>query len=363
MAINSKYFTAFASNENIGSDFTKKVYEYFGDIESAWNAKISDLHRIEGITEHKINNFLQTREKTTPDNEAEKLADSGISIITYEDDYYPELLRQISDPPMSLFYQGNKDLFNAKYNVAVVGSRKCSATGKAVLTKIISEFKNTDLCITSGLALGIDETAHQAALDNGLSTIAVLGSGLKNIYPSKNKKLYRDIIENNGLVISEYPIFAEPASYHFPQRNRIVSGMCPCTLVAEAALKSGALITARLCLEQNRELMCIPGAISNPATEGIYKLLKEGAGIVTDGEDILNIMCWQLNKIEKKEEQLSNLSKEEEIVFSALKQDSMNLDELAIKTGLQVDDLMIILTRLEIEDFILQTEGGTYSAI
>ena len=138
-------------------------------------------------------------------------------------------------------------------------------------------------------------------------------------------------------------------------------------MVAEAALKSGALITARLCLEQNRELMCIPGAISNPATEGIYKLLKEGAGIVTCGDDLLNIMGWDLKKRQPvnavSDEKQENLSEDEMKVLNLLRQDSLTIDEIAIKTGLQADNLMIILTGLEIADYIIQTEGGNYSAI
>lgn len=364
--INFKYYSAFASEEAFGSIFVKKLYNYFGqDIESAWKISSADLHKIEGITEKKINSFLKLRDSINPEREEEKLFESGFSLLTYDDEDYPKLLKQIPDAPMWLYYIGNKSLFNAKYNIAVVGSRKCSISGKTNLSKIVAEFANSDLCITSGLALGIDTVAHQAALKNNLPTIAVLGSGLNNIYPSQNKQLFKDIINSNGLVISEYPINSKPEIYHFPQRNRIVSGLCPCTLVAEAALKSGALITARLSLEQNRELMCIPGAISNPNTEGIYKLLKDGAGIVTCGEDILNIMQWNLNKQknEKNTETEENISKEEKSVLDVLRQDSLSIDEITLKTGLHIDDLMIILTRLEIEDYIIQTEGGLYSAI
>ena len=367
MLINHKFYVAFASNESFGSRIVKKLYDITGDIQSAWECDLSVLYKIEGITPQKADNFLRIRDKINPDEELEKLEESGISLLTYDDMDYPELLSQIPDPPMWLYFQGNRELFKSKYNVAVVGSRKCSATGRATLTKILGEYKNSNLCIVSGLALGIDATAHQAALDNNLATIAVLGSGLKKVYPSKNKTLFKNIIENDGLVLSEYPINADPIAFHFPLRNRIVSGLSPCTLVAEAALKSGALITARLCLEQNRELMCIPGAISNPATEGIYKLLKEGAGIVTCGDDLLNIMGWDLNKRQPSEkfsdEKNENLSENENKVLNALRQDSLTIDELAINTGLQADDLMIILTGLEIADYIIQTEGGNYSAI
>jgi DNA processing protein len=364
--MNTKYYAAFASNENFGNRFVKKLLEITGDIKSAWECNQSTLYKIEGITTKKINSFIELRNKIDVEKEYEKLQAEGISLLTYEDENYPALLKQIPDPPMWLYYQGNSKLFQSKYNIAVVGSRKSSATGRANLTKILSEFKNSDLCIVSGLALGIDTTAHQIAIDNNLGTIAVLGSGLKNIYPVANKKLYREILEHDGLILSEYPINAEPAAYHFPQRNRIVSGLSSCTLVAEAAIKSGALITARLCLEQNRELMCIPGAISNPYTEGIYKLLKEGAGIVTRGEDILQIMNWKLSirETEKnKGEDNQNLSVEERAVLAILKQDSLTLDEIAIKTSFQTDNLMVILTGLEIADLIIQTEGGTYSAI
>lgn len=362
--LNTKYYTAFASNESFGSNFVKKLYDYFGDIETAWYAEISDLYRIEGLAESKIKTFLKLRSIINPDEEFEKLEKSGISFITYDDLDYPSLLRQISDPPMWLYYQGNRELFSSKYNLAVVGSRKCSAGGKAVLAKILSEFKNTDLCIVSGLALGIDAAAHKAALDNNLKTIAVLGSGLKKVYPSANKKLFQDIIENDGLVLSEYPLLSGPQAYHFPLRNRIVSGMSPCTLVAEAALKSGALITARLCLEQNRELLCIPGAISNPATAGVYQLLKQGAGIVTCGDDILSAMNWELTKTSKSENlENTGMGEEEQAICDLLKQDSLTIDEIAIKTGLQAENLMVILTRLELEDYIIQVEGDRYSAI
>lgn len=367
MLINHKFYAAFASNETFGSRIVKNLYDITGDIQSAWECDLSVLYKIEGMTPRKADNFLKSRDKINPDEELEKLETSGISLLTFDDLDYPELLSQIPDPPMWLYFQGNRELFKSKYNVAVVGSRKSSATGRATLAKILSEYKNSDLCVVSGLALGIDATAHQSALDNNLATIAVLGSGLKNVYPSKNKELFKNIIENDGLVLSEYPIYAEPIAFHFPLRNRIVSGLSPCTLVAEAALKSGALITARLCLEQNRELMCIPGAISNPATEGIYKLLKEGAGIVTCGDDLLNIMGWDLKKRQPNEkiteDKNENLSEDEKKVLNALRQDSLTIDELAIKTGLQADDLMIILTGLEIADYIIQTEGGNYSAI
>lgn len=364
MRESSKYFLAFATEEKFSHRLIKRLYDYFGDIESAWNASFDELLKI-GLTEDKINKFIAERNKISPDEEYEKQALSKISFITYEDLDYPDLLKEIPDSPMILFYKGNIELLRAKYKLAVVGSRKCTMTGKANLANIIKEFADTELCIVSGLAAGIDTTAHQTALDNNIATIAVLGSGLNNIYPYKNKKLYENIIAEGGLVLSEYPNDSEPLAFHFPVRNRIVSGLSSGTLVAEANLKSGALITARLCLEQNRELMCIPGMINNPAAEGIYKLLKEGAGIVTCGQDILNIMDWNFNKKTKYNEDNKQieLTEEEKALLLMLREDNLDIDELAVKSGLNFEKLMILLTQLEIKDLIIQIEGGRYSAI
>ena len=365
MTDKTKYFYAFSLDERFAFSFAGILYNYFKDIEKAWFADYEELICICGITDKKVREFINFRDKTDVDKIFNEFLKSDIGFFTIEDNFYPELLKEIQDAPLWLYYIGNKELMINPRKLAVVGSRKSSIAAKTVLDKIISEFKNTDLCIVSGMAAGIDSAAHSSALKYNLPTIAVLGSGLKNIYPQKNKELFDNIILSGGLVISEYPPYSPPLKFHFPMRNRIVSGMSKGTLVAEAALRSGALITAKLCLEQNRELMCIPGAINNPGTEGIYKLLKDGAGIVTCGQDILNYLDWQIekNNFTNDNDVFDDLSEEERKVADILSRDALTIDELSYKTGFDIDSLMLILTNLELKDIITQLEGEKYSLL
>lgn len=362
MTEKTKYFYAFSTDERFSLSFARILYNHFQDIEKAWNASFSDIKNIRGTTDKKIQEFIDFRNNTDIDYIYSEFQKSDIEFLTIEDDLYPPLLKEIFDAPLSLYYKGNIDLFYLPKKLAVVGSRKSSIIAKNVLDKIISEFENTDLCIVSGMAAGIDSAAHNSALKYNLPTIAVLGSGLNNIYPQKNKELFDRILSSNGLIISEYPPNSPPLKFHFPLRNRIVSGMCQGTLVAEAALKSGALITAHLCLEQNRELMCIPGAINNPGTEGIYKLLKEGAGIVTCGNDILNHLNWKIVKPDynSNNNNYDDLSDAEKNIIEILSRDTLTIDELSYKTNFDIDSLMLMLTNLELKDIITQIEGEKY---
>ena len=288
----NKYWVALSSIEEIDSSFIQRLYNYFGDIETAFNA--NDLSAIDGLSVRKAENFFRIRDKVNPDKAVEKVAERGIKYLTFEDENYPKMLHNIDNPPSVIYYKG--DLFDCNLNktLAVVGSRKASTYAKDALAKIISEFQNTDICIVSGLATGIDTTAHISALENNLKTIGVIASGFDFTYPAANKDLYKRIENGNGAVLTEYYPTFEPLKFRFPQRNRIVSGLSYGTLVAEASLKSGALITSNLTLEQGRELMCIPGLITNPNTQGIYKLLKNGAALVTCADDVLEALGWEV---------------------------------------------------------------------
>ena len=291
-----KFWVALSSIEEIDSSFIQRLYNYFGDIEKAFNA--TDLSAIDGLSIKKAENFLRLRDKVDVDKVYQAVVDRGVNFLTFEDEKYPQMLRNIDNPPSVLYYKG--DLFdcNLDKTLAVVGSRRATSYAKEALSKIISELCGTDICIVSGLASGIDTTAHIAALDNGLKTLGVIASGFDFTYPASNKELYKRIENGCGAVLSEYYPTFQPIKFRFPQRNRIVSGLSYGTLVAEASLKSGALITANLTLEQGRELMCIPGLITNPNTQGIYKLLKNGATLVTCAEDILEALNWEI-KIEQ----------------------------------------------------------------
>lgn len=355
-----KYWIAFSSMEEIGSTFVQRLYNYFGDIETAFNASLSDLSQIEGLNIKKAQKFVEKREKTNPDKVLEEISSRNISFLTFEDENYPYILKNICDPPMVLYIKGDLKLCNLEKTLAVVGSRRASTHAKDVLTKILTEFHGTDICIVSGLASGIDTTAHHAALSNNLKTIGVIASGFDFVYPSANRDLYKKIEEGAGAIISEYFPTFQPLQFRFPHRNRIVSGISYGTLVAEAAIKSGALITANLCLDQGRELMCIPGLVTNPNTEGIYKLLKQGATMVTCAADILNALGWDVKPAKQLKLAIGEFSKDEQKILTSIEIEAKGFDKISSETGLDFNNLLANLTTLELKGIIKQIEGEKY---
>lgn len=359
--MNTKYWTAFSSIEQLDSTFIQRLYNYFGDIETAFNAKLSDLEQIEGLSKVKAENFVKKKVGINPDQTLEFVQKKRIKILTYDDENYPYMLRQISNPPMTLYYKG--DLFgcNLERTVAFVGSRRASFAGKEGVNRVISDLRNTDICIVSGLATGIDAVSHKSAIENNLKTIGVIASGFDFVYPSGNKALYEQIEKGNGAVVTEYYPTFEPLQFRFPQRNRIVTGLSYGTVVGEAAMKSGALISANLTLEQGRELMCIPGSINNVNTEGIYKLLKDGATMVTKGEDILNALNWEIPaNIDNKE---INIPEKYLPLYNIISIEPKSFDEIQAETGTNTDDLLMRLTEMELQGLIEQSEGERYRRI
>lgn len=366
--MNTKYWVAFSSIEEIDSKFIITLFKKFGDIEYAFRATEAELSTIPDMQIKKIQRFLELRNKVDVDKTYEYVLERNIKIITYEDSDYPYVLKNIDDPPAVLYYRGDLSVCNLNRTLAVIGSRRLSYNGKESLKRVMKEFLNTDMCIVSGLAAGADTAAHEFALDNNLKTIGVIGGGLNCVYPASNKGLYEKIINGNGVVMSEYYPTFEAMPFRFPQRNRIVSGLSYGTLVVEAALKSGALITANLTLEQGRELMCIPGLITNPNCNGIYKLLKTGAALVTCGEDVLEAMNWVKNKqqtlfdVTDVEENVENsdLTIDDKKILYTIDIEPKSFDEIQNETGISTDELLMALTNLELNGVIEQSLGDRY---
>lgn len=355
-----EFWVAFSSIEQIDSSFVQRLYNYFGDVETAFNASLSELSNIDGLNIKKAEAFIRERDKTDVSKTYEEVIKRNLSVITFDEDIYPYMLKNISDPPMTLYVKGDLNSCNLNKTLAVVGSRKASSSAKDVLTKIISELRNTDICIVSGLAYGIDTTAHQAAINSNLKTIGVIAGGLDFVYPTSNRDLYRKIENGSGAVVSEYFPTFQPLQFRFPQRNRIVTGLSYGTLVAEAAERSGALISANLCLEQGRELMCIPGLISNPNTAGVYKLLKNGASMVTCADDVLSSLQWEV----KTDIQLSmefDFTEDEKAIISAIEIEPKSFDSILSEIKFASDDLLVMLTNLELSGKIKQIEGEKYT--
>lgn len=358
-----KYWIAFSSIEEVGSKFVQRLYNHFGDIEKAFNASLNELSQIDGLNIKQAQNFIEKRDKVNLDKVMDEILRRNLTLITFEDKNYPYMLKNISDPPMVLYVKGNLENCNLEKTLAIVGSRKASTNAKDVLTRILSELRNTDICVVSGLASGIDTTAHQGALANNLKTIGVIASGFDFVYPTANRELYKRIEEGGGAILTEYFPTFEPLQWRFPHRNRIVSGLSYGTLVAEAAIKSGALITANLCLEQGRELMCIPGLVSNPNTAGIYKLLKQGAAMVTSAEDILNALNWEVKKENNSSKPINEYSDNEKKVLDSIEVEAKGFDRISSETGLDFNNLLVCLTNLELKGIIKQLEGEKYKII
>ena len=369
--MNTKYWIAFSSIEQLDSVFVQRLYNYFGDIERAYNASEREMEQIEGLNIKKAKEFLVQRKNINPDKLFEEVERRGINVVTFDDTKYPYMLSQIYNPPMTLYYKG--DLFgcNLDRTIAFVGSRKASTNGKDSVKSIISGFRNTDVCIVSGLAEGIDAISHRSAIENNLKTIGVIASGFDFSYPATNRDLYEKLENGYGAVVTEYYPTFEPIKFRFPQRNRIVTGLSFGTVVGEAAIKSGALISANLTLDQGRELMCIPGAINNKNTEGVYKLLKNGAAMVTSSEDVLNTLGWEINILSKapyqgnsKNNDLSNdnlpLPLEYLPLLDIISIEPRGFDEIQAKTGMKTEELLTTLTMMEVEGLIEHMEGDRY---
>ena len=355
-----KYYVAF-SYLFLRPLFKAKLFEYFDfDIKRAFWADKNDLAQMAGFYDIPISKeFIEKRDKLNLD-ECLDLAfkDEEVKILTYEDKKYPLLLKQIPDFPLSLYYKGDLDNINFEYNLAIVGSRNASASAKLALNKIISSLNNSNLTIVSGLAYGIDAQAHKSAIENNIKTIGVIGSGLDITYPNQNKFLYEEIKNGAGVIFSEYPLKTHPAPQNFPQRNRIVVGMSKGTLVAEAQIKSGAMISANLTLDYNRELMCMPGNITNPNTEGIYHLIKNGAGIVVNAQDILNQMNWDV--VASQDEINLELNELQKKVLDIISIEAKSFDEIISLADVEVSQLMITLTELEIRGLVVQNNNKYY---
>ncbi|OFV97878.1 MAG: DNA protecting protein DprA, partial [Acidobacteria bacterium RIFCSPLOWO2_02_FULL_60_20] len=251
------------------------------------HASATELEAL-GVASHVVRSLATGTVFEQAAKEAEQARQQGARLITIRDEAFPATLREIFDPPLTLYARGNVDLMKEPA-LAIVGSRRPTAYGRAMAQRLANDLASRGMTIISGMARGIDSAAHQGALDAGGKTIAVLGTGIDVAYPSENKKLYEKIAAN-GLLLSEFPLGAFPAPQNFPIRNRIISGLALGVLVVEAAQYSGSLITARLAMEQNREVFALPGSVTNKNSWGPHILIKQGAKLVQDWQDVIEEM-------------------------------------------------------------------------
>lgn len=276
----------------LGFKKIKNLRSSWGSYQKAFSAPYNKL-LASNIPPDLATKFINWRKSFNFADALESLKKESINFISLIDKEYPLLLKEISSPPLIIFYSGNVSLLSDAKNqrLAIVGSRKSNEYANQVLASIMSSLVKNDITIVSGLAIGTDAEAHQEAIRNKGKTIAVLGTGIDraSFYPLINLELANDIIKNFGLIISEFPPGTKAKPINFPRRNRIISGLCQATLVVQAEKKSGSLITANYSLEQNREVLSIPGSVLCKLSQGTNELIKEGAKVVTDANDILEI--------------------------------------------------------------------------
>ncbi len=355
-----KYYLSL-SNLFINSPlFKAKLFEFFNyDIRRFYNATKDDLMEFSEIYDNITipRNFFRELDKVDLNKTYDYLDEANIKFITYKDKNYPQNLKNIESFPLSLYYNGSLEGINFDRTIALVGSRNATESAKANVRNILAGFINSDVVIVSGLAAGIDTSAHLSAIENNLKTIAVIGSGLNHIYPKTNKKLYETIENGFGVIFSEYPCSMPPMPVNFPQRNRIITGLSKGVIIAEARKKSGAMISARYALEQGRELMCIPGLITNPNCEGIYHLIKNGASVITNANDILSVLNWELIPKKPHEISLSGIDKD---IYDLIASDEFSIEGLKQKLDVGINDLMVKLTQMELKGLIVQKNGLYY---
>lgn len=348
-----------ASSPNLGYKAKHRILDHYGGAEQAFDRFDPHARSLAG---DKAYQELAKIRLMGLDKIAAALKRIEASVCIAGDESFPDILRDIPDPPDLLFYQGvlNRDFGRA---VAIVGSRRETRYGREQAHKIARELSENGIKVVSGLARGIDTAAHLGALEGGGHTVAVLGSGINNIYPTENKELAARIIASGGAVISEFAPNADPFAFHFPFRNRLVSGLCQATLLVEAREKSGTLITVGHALSQGREVFALPGPVDAPGSVVPHRMLREGAGLVTCARDLMEDMGWTVRELaEQTQFPLPDLTNDQRRLYDALCVEPLDFNELQALLDLSTQELNVLLTTLEMHGLIQTLPGRTFKA-
>ncbi len=352
-----EYWVGFSLIPGIGRVRFSQLEGYFGSLEDAWKAGPADLKRA-GLDSGVVNAITQWRPKISLADEMKKLDQYGVKVLTWHSDNYPSRLKEIYDHPPLLYFRGSI-LPEDEWCLAVVGTRRATVYGRQVTEEIVTELARSKITIISGLAKGIDTVAHNSALEAGGRSFAVFACGLDTVYPAENASLARRIMQQ-GALVSEYPLGTRPRAENFPRRNRIMSGLSLGVLITEAGETSGAMITANMALEQNREVFAVPGSILSPASKGTNRLIQEGAKLVHDYTDILEELNLTAvaHQIEMKE--IIPASEAESLLLKHLRAEPVHIDEVCRSSGLPVATVSSTLAMMELKGLIKQVGMMNY---
>ena len=355
-----KYWVGFNLVKGIGPVRLERILEHFGSLREAWSAKPYQL-RGAGLNDKLCQQMVRIRSEVCLDALVEDLAAAGIQVLTWDDQAYPERLRGINQSPFVFYLKGSL-VEEDVWSVAVVGTRRFSAYGRQVTETITRILAEQGITIVSGLARGIDGIAHQAALEVGGRTLAVLGSGLDRIYPPEHRGLAERICAQGGL-ISDYPPGTPPDGSNFPPRNRIISGLSKAVLVIEAGVKSGALITADYAAEQGRDVFAVPGKITAPLSRGANKLIKLGAHPLLEAQDVLDFLNMKLIARQQVVRRTLPGDPKEAVLYSAVGDEPLHVDELSNLTKLPIEEVTATLAVMELKGMVRKTFGMKYIAV
>jgi len=352
-----EYWVGFSLVPGIGRVRFTQLENYFGNLEDAWKAKTVDLKQA-GLDSSSLNAITQWRPKISLAAEMKRLGRYGVKVLTWHDDDYPARLKEIYDFPPVLYIRGSL-LPQDEWCLAVVGTRRATVYGRQVTEEIVADLARSKITIVSGLAKGIDTVAHNSALETGGRSIAVFACGLDTVYPAENANLARRIMQQ-GALISEYPLGTRPKPENFPRRNRIMSGLSLGVLITEAGETSGAIITANMALEQNREVLAVPGSILSPVSKGTNQLIQEGAKLVRDYTDILEELNLTAvaHQIEMKE--LIPASDTESLLLKCLTAEPIHIDAICRSTALPVSMVSSTLAMMELKGLVKQVGTMNY---
>lgn len=350
------------SLNGIGWKTISRLHSYLDSLNRLYDIQPLELSMTTGIElqqAEKIRDALQSGKVTAFNQLVKKWKEKGINILTYLDPDYPQYLKEIAQPPWVIYTIGRKELLQ-QLSIAMVGTRNPTNYGKIVANKLAKELVESGFVVVSGLARGIDSISHSGAISANGPTIAVLGSGIDVIYPSENKKLYNEIVAK-GLIISEYPPNTAPHPGFFPQRNRIISGLAYGTIIVEASMKSGSLITAQFALDQSREVFAVPGPITSKQSLGTNSLIKQGAKLVQTIDDILEEFPYiSLNGGGQKSSLTEKLTDSEALVYELIDYNPIHIDEIYSKLDLNLSEIYEALFSLQLKNMIKQVSGGSY---
>ncbi len=353
----TRYYLGFNLVPGVGPARLARLIERCGSVEGAWHADAFDLAAA-GLDARSSAALAAAQQRLDLDHELERVIRHEVQLLTLEDPAYPALLREAPGAPPLIYVRGEL-LAADRWAVAVVGTRTPTIYGREATLRLVRELAEAGVSVVSGLALGVDSVAHTAALDAGGRTLAVLGSGVDQPYPERNRRLADQIIQQ-GALISDYPLGAKPVAANFPPRNRIISGLSLGTLVVEAGVRSGALITVNFALEQGREVLAVPGPIFSPQSAGPHQLIRDGATIVTSAADLLDALQMTTAQVQHEARTELPVDPIEARLLDLLSYTSQHTDDLGRAAQLSAAEVAATLALLELKGFVRQAGPMQY---